>query len=219
MSERLNHPSTERLQAFVEESLPTAEHAVVDSHLAHCSECEAEVADLRALFAALSGLPAFEPGVGFADRVMAEVHVRQPAWAAAWEAASAWIDRVAPQTTKGWAAAAAVFALPVIGATVAVAWLLAQPGVSAQGLLTVSAVMAENAVVVGAQWVWAQLSTSTLAVWAAQAFELLGTVGRGQLGLAATVFATMTAGSIYILYQNLFRTQQQRRIEHASYVL
>jgi anti-sigma factor RsiW len=215
----MNHPSTERLQAFVEESLPGAEHAVVDSHLTHCSTCEAEVADLRALFTALSGLPRLEPSAGFAERVMADVHVRQPAWATAWAATTAWVDRVAPQTTKGWAAAAAVFALPVIGATVAVAWLLAQPGVSAQGLWTLTAVLTENAVAGAGQWVWAQLSTSALAVWAAQAFELLGSVGRGQLGLAVAAFATMTAGSIYILYQNLFRTQQQRRIEHASYVI
>ena len=212
---RLNHPSTERLQAFVEESLPGAERAVVDSHLARCSGCAQEVAEFRSLFTALGDLPTFEPAEGFADRIMTNVRVRQPAWAAA----SAWLDRVTPQSTRGWAAAAAVFALPVLGATLLMAWLLSQPGVSVQGLWTVATVVAEDAAVGASQWLWAQLSTSVLAAWAARALEFLGTVGRGQLGLAFVMFATATAGSVYILYQNLFRTQQQRRIEHASYVI
>lgn len=215
MSERLNHPSTERLQAFVEETLGDAERAVVDSHLSHCAECQTDVAGFRSLFTSLERLPTFAPTDGFADRVMANVRVRHPVLAGA----SAWLDRVTPDSTRGWAAAAAVFALPVIGATILVGWLLSQPGVSAQGLWTLTTVMAEDAVVGASQWVWAQLSSSVLAVWAARAVELLGTVGRGEIGLALVMFATLTAGSIYVLYQNLFRTQQQRRIEHASYVI
>ena len=215
VSERLNHPSTERLEAFVEESLDGADRAVVDSHLTRCSDCQAEVAELRTLFAALGDLPELEPSAGFADRVMARVRVRQPVLAAA----SAWLDRVMPQSTRGWAAATAVFALPVVGATVLVAWLLAQPGVSAQGLWTFGTALVADAAVAGAQWAWTQLSSSTLAAWAVQAAEVVGTAGAGQVGLVLLMFATLTAGSIYILYQNLFRPQQQRRIEHASYVI
>jgi len=216
---KLNHPSPERLQAFVEETLPGAERAVVDSHLTHCAQCQTEVAEVRSLFALLGGLPALEPTAGFTDRVMAGVRVRQSAWAGAWSTASAWVDRVTPQSTRGWATATALFALPVIGATVLVSWLLAQPGVSIQGLWTATAVVVENAAIGASQWVWAQMSTSVLAEWAARAVEFLGSVGRGEIGLALIMFAALTAGSIYILYQNLFRTQQQRRIEHASFVL
>ncbi len=112
-----------------------------------------------------------------------------------------------------------MFALPVVGATILMAWLLSQPGVSAQGLWTVTSALAGDAAVSSAQWVWAQLSTSTLAAWATWAADFVGTAGRDQIGLALVVFAMATAGSIYVLYQNLFRTQQQRRIEHASYVI
>lgn len=215
MSERLNHPSTGRLEAFVEETLDGADRAVVDSHLTRCSDCQAEVEELRTLFAALGSLPELAPTEGFADRVMERVRVRQPVLAAA----SAWLDRVTPQSTRGWAAAAAVFALPAVGATILMAWLLSQPGVSAQGLWTVTIALAGDAAVSSAQWVWAQLSTSTLAAWATWAADFVGTAGRDQIGLALVVFAIATAGSIYVLYENLFRTQQQRRIEHASYVL
>lgn len=215
MSERLNHPTAERLQAFVEETLDGAGRAVVRSHLAGCAECQTDVAEFRSLFAALEGLPQLEPTAGFADRVMKHVRVRNPLVAAS----MAWIDRIAPQSTRGWAAAAAVFALPVIGTTVLVAWLLSQPGVNAQGLWTFISALAGDAAVGTGQWVMAQLTDSTLSVWAARVMEFIGSVGRGELGLAVLMFTTLTAGSIYVLYQNLFRTQKARRIEHASFVI
>jgi anti-sigma factor RsiW len=211
----MNHPATERLQEFAEEVLGGPEHAVVDAHLAACARCRAEVEELRSLFLALSSLPAFEPTAGFADRVMKHVRVRQPVLAAA----AAWIERVTPRSTRGWATAAAVFGLPVIGATVLVGWLLAQPGVDAQGLWTLTTGLAGDAAVNVWQWTWTQLAGSTLAAWMVQVADLLDSVGRGEIGLAVVMFSTLTAGSIYILYQNLFRTQQQRRIEHASYVI
>ena len=221
MSERLNHPTTERLQAFVEETLDGAERAVVESHLTTCGECHTEVDELRLLFQALGSLPELDPAPGFADRVMRHVRVPRPAsaWAGATAAVEGWLERIAPKSTRGWAAASAVFALPVIGATVLMAWLLSQPGVSAQGLWTFLAALAGDAATGTGQWVWAQLSSSVLAVWATRAAEYLGTVGRGEMGLAVVMFTTLTAGSIYVLYQNLFRTRQPRRIEHASYVL
>lgn len=225
MSERLNHPTTERLQAFVEASLEDAERAVVASHLTGCSECRREADELRSLFQALGSLPVLEPSPGFADRVMRKVRVRRPAraWAGAWTGATAWaegwLERVTPKSTRGWATASALFALPVIGATVLMAWLLSQPGVSVQGLWTMLAALAGDAATGTWQWGWAQLSGSVLAVWATQAAEYLGSVGRGQVGLAVVMFTTLTAGSIYVLYQNLFRTRQPRRIEHASYVI
>ena len=173
------------------------------------------MAELRSLFTALGSLPALAPAAGFADRVMERVRVRQPVMAAA----SAWLERVTPQSTRGWAAAAAVFALPVVGTTVLVAWLLSQPGVSAQGLWTLTTALAADAAVGSAQWIWAQLSASALAAWVSRAAELVGAAGRGEIGLALVMFSVATAGSIYVLYQNLFRTPQQRRIEHASYVI
>ena len=102
-----NHPSTERLNAFVEAGLGTPEQARVEAHLAGCPRCRDEVAELRSVFTALSEVPRFAPSLGFADRVMADVRVRQPAVAGA----AAWagrLERLVPQSTRGWAAAAAI---------------------------------------------------------------------------------------------------------------
>lgn len=213
MNESRHHPTAERLQAFVEESLERRQRAAVESHVSVCEQCGGEVEELRVLFGALSALPTFAPSAGFADVVMAKVRVRRPAFAGA----DAWLERVTPRTTRGWAAAAAVLALPVLGATLLLTWLLTQPGVTPQGLWTLAGGMVGEAAVSGWQWAWAHFAGTTLAAWLARAAELALTVGRGEIGLAAVLFATLTAGSTYVLYQNLFRTEE-RRTQHATYV-
>lgn len=213
MSHRSDHPGTERLQAFVEDSLDESRHAAVESHVSVCTECRAEVEELRSLFTVLSDLPSFAPSAGFADLVMAKVRVRQPAFAGA----GAWVERVVPHTTRGWAAAAALLALPVLGTTLLVTWLMSQPGVTPQGLWTLASGFTVDALSSGWQWAWARFAGTTLAAWLGEAAGLAQTVGRGEIGLAAVMFAMLTAGSTYVLYQNLFRPDE-RRTQHATYV-
>lgn len=52
--------------------------ASVLAHLAECRACHALAANDRALVDALASLPHFGPTEGFADRVMARVHVADP---------------------------------------------------------------------------------------------------------------------------------------------
>lgn len=217
MSENVEHPTTERLQELVEESLDERQRAVVESHLSVCASCSREAEELQALFGALSELSTFAPSPGFADAVMAKVRIREPVLAPLFAGAGAWIERITPQTTRGWAAAAAMLALPLVGATLLVTWLMAQPGVTPQGLWTLTSEFAGSAASTGWQWAWARFAGTNLAAWLAQASELAQSVGRGEIGLAAVVFATMTIGSAYVLYQNLFRPEA-RRTEHATYV-
>lgn len=213
MSETLNHPSPDRLEALVEATLDGADQAVVESHLATCERCRAEVADLRSLFEALSALPEVAPSAGFANRVMKGVRVRRPvlAWL------NEWIERLTPDTNRGWAIAAAVVAMPVLASTALVWWLLSHPEVSVESLWLVASAMMSEGLSSGWQWVWASLAGSGLAVWASSLMDLAESLGRGGLGLAAVMFATLTVGSVYVLYQNLFRTNA-RRTEHASYL-
>ncbi len=213
MTENLTHPTPERLEALVEETLDPGDRAALEMHVATCARCSVEVDELRSLFAALGALPEMAPSARFADRVMTRVRVRRPALA--W--ANAWIERITPQSTRGWAAATAVFALPVLGASLLVLWLMAQPGVSAQGLLTVTSNLVGSAASSAWQWTWIRLAGSGIAATAIELFQFVASVGRGEIGLAMVMFATLTIGSIYVLYQNLFRTTP-RRSQHASYV-
>jgi anti-sigma factor RsiW len=213
VNEKRNHPTPERLQQLVEESLDREQRLAVESHVQECPDCRVELEEVRSLFGALATLPRFAPSPGFADLVMARVRVRQPAFAGV----NAWIERVTPHTTRGWAAAAAVLALPVIGATILVTWLLSRPGVTPQGLWTVATHLVEQGVSSGSQWAWARFAGTSLATWLAQAADLVQTVGGYEIGMAAVLFATLTAGSTYVLYQNLFRPEA-RRNENATYV-
>ena len=208
-----NHPSSERLQELVEGILDRPDRAVLDAHLATCVRCQAEVDELRSLFELLSDLPELAPSPTFANRVMAHVRVRKPAFA--W--ADAWVERLTPRTTRAWAFASALLALPLIGLSAVAWWLVSQPGVNAQGLWLVVSGLARNGFAAGMQWVVPRLANSALAAWGSSAMELLDSVGRGQIGLALVMFATFTAASIWVLYKNLFRTEA-RSTDYASFV-
>ncbi len=213
MNDMLKHPTTERLESFVENALDEGQRRVVEAHVSSCPDCRVEVEELSSLFGALSILTQFAPSAAFSDTIMAQVRVRRQAFAGA----SAWVERVTPHTTRGWAAAAALLALPVVGATLLVSWLMSQPGVTPQSLWALTGDMTGRAVSSSWQWVWAEFAGTSLAAWLTQAAALAQTVGRGEIGLAAVLFATITAGSTYVLYQNLFRSEA-RRTEHATYV-
>lgn len=213
MSETLNHPPPERLEAFVEESLGEGDRSAVGVHLATCERCRTEVVELRSLFEALATLPELSPRTGFADRVMRKVHMPRP-WLV-W--VNAWVDRVTPATNRGWALAAGMLAVPVLALTGMAWWLLSQPEVTPERLWLVATAMTGEALGTGWQWLLGAFARSTLAAWLGGLVELAESLGRGGLGLAAVMFATMTAASIYVLYENLFRTSG-RRTEHASYL-
>jgi multisubunit Na+/H+ antiporter MnhB subunit len=213
VSDKLNHPSEDRLEAYIEETLDGAARSVLESHLATCARCRTEVIELRSLFEALSSLPQLSPSVGFADRVMKDVRVRRPVLARL----NDWVERLTPHTDRGWAVATAALAMPVLASAALVWWVLSQPGVSAQGLALVATSLASDALATGWQWLWMTFAGSQLALWTGALLEMAESLGRGGLSLAAVMFAAMTAASIYVLYQNLIRPQP-RRADHASYI-
>ncbi|HUL79837.1 MAG TPA: zf-HC2 domain-containing protein [Vicinamibacteria bacterium] len=85
----------ERLSAYLDGELEVAERAAVQAHLAACAECAAFLADLAAIDAEASGLPADAPEgyfERFPSKVMARLEMarrpwRPPVWT--WAAAAA----------------------------------------------------------------------------------------------------------------------------------
>jgi len=212
LSDSPQHPTPERLQAFVEEGLDEAERAVVQAHVATCGQCQAELQEWRSLFVALAGLPQHAPSVGFADRVMAGVLVRQPRSVRVPEL----LRRLVPNTTAGWAFATAFMALPVLVGTSLVVWLMSQPGVTVQGIWLIVAHGITTGASAAGSWVWGQWLQSPLAVYTAEAFRAISAESGSVIGLTLVGLATLTAGSIWILYENLFR-RRTRRSHYASY--
>lgn len=196
------HPATEEVEAYVAGSLSAADRATLESHLAGCPECTAEVEEWRALFAGLAALPQIEPSPGFADRVMAQVRVRQP-----WHVRIViMLRRFLPSTTGGWLLATAILALPVLTMGGALTWLISRPWLSLGDLWTYLGFRAEEfmtAIVrrVAIMILENQTSLSILE-WVHQTMTAIGAPG---VGIAALIGAVVMTLSVWTLYQNLFR--------------
>ena len=72
------HPSAERLGAFVDGELTARVARSVEDHVSSCGRCASDVEDLRALFSELDGLPRLVPLEGFAARVLQDVAPADP---------------------------------------------------------------------------------------------------------------------------------------------
>jgi anti-sigma factor RsiW len=212
------HPTADRLEAFVEGLLDKAERVVIESHLLGCPHCQTQVDEWRVLFAALSGLPQFEPSPGFADRVMAGVQLtpgsRRSTWQSAWgwaagraTAASAAAAGLLPKSTLGWAMVTAFLALPVVAGGAFVTWLLSRSYLTPETLWAYVSTQAVDAIRgVGTAALTAALQTDLISWLVMQLGHLIQNAGATGVGaiLAAASAATML--SAWILYRNLIRT-------------
>ena len=78
MTEQITHPESGELQDFIEGSLDKSSAAVLESHVLGCARCQKEITELRSVFSALARIERFSPGLGFANRVMAQVKLPEP---------------------------------------------------------------------------------------------------------------------------------------------
>lgn len=92
------------------------------AHVRRCAECRAELEAQRAVVADLEQIPHFAPAASFADRVMANVHVFEPAHVAAAQTARRWLPESRPARVVIGALAACVALFVSAGAL----WTLAQ---------------------------------------------------------------------------------------------
>ena len=213
-----HHPSADRLEAFVEGTLQDGDRVVMESHLLSCPACQTQVEEWRGLFAALSTLPQFEPSLGFANRVMAQVRVSpRGAWQEWAERANALVVRAAPKTNYGWALAVAFFALPIILGGSAIAWLVSNSYISPDALLGYS----RESLVEGLQGIGSTaigfVMQSDIAAWVvANVSTVVTTAGVTGLGAILAGTGTMTVLSTWVLYRNLFRSPS-RESDYALY--
>jgi hypothetical protein len=92
------------------------------AHVRRCADCRAELAAQRAAVTALEQIPHFSPSASFAERVMANVQVFEPAHVAATETARRWLPESRPARVFIGALAACVAFIISAGAL----WSVAQ---------------------------------------------------------------------------------------------
>ena len=214
------HPAADRLEAFVEGTLENGDRVVLESHLLSCQACQVQVEEWRALFAALATLPQFEPSIGFANRVMAQVRVAPRAAWQEWAArANALVARVAPKTNYGWSLAVALLALPILLGGGAIAWLVSNSYVSPEMVLGFTREsMVEGLQGIGSTVIGSIMQTDIAAWVVANVGAVIGTAGATGIGAILAGAGATTVLSIWVLYRNLFRSPS-RESDYALYSL
>jgi hypothetical protein len=87
-------------------------------HLRDCAQCRTELTALREFVMDIETLPELAPTAGFADRVLAEVHVFEPWHVAARTSVARWV----PSSPLARIAAGATFTATATAVTGAAAW-------------------------------------------------------------------------------------------------
>lgn len=120
---------TDRLSEYIDDELPVADRAALESHLNSCTECSAVLADLQRVVARAGSLEPRGPARDLWQGVAARIGAR-PAVPTA-------MVPLAPRGEKRWSfslpqlAAAAVLLMTLSGGTV---WLVQSPGTTPAGV-------------------------------------------------------------------------------------
>ena len=218
MNDPILHPTAERLQAFVYQSLGVPDRAVVESHLTTCATCQGEVEEWRSLFSVLATLPHHNPSPHFADLVMSGVHLPDPWYVRAAASIGSQLQVFTPHTTRGWAFAAACMAFPFALFGTLAMWLLSQPGITVDSLYSFTTGKLHSFASGTASNTMASLLQSNVALYVARALEALNHAGLGAAGALLVGLAFLIALSAWFLYTNLFRPSTKREdSNHVSY--
>lgn len=217
MSDSILHPESEKLQSFVEGTLDDAGRAVLESHLLTCANCHAEVEEWRSLFNVLATMPQFSPSPMFADNIMASVKLPDPWYVRAVVRVGDRLHRYAPQSSRGWALAAACLALPMVLFGVFATWLVSRPYITPSNVFAFTMHRSEELVNSMMQGALSQVMQTDVALFIVRQLDALNSAGVGAAGALLAGVAVTTVVSIYILYQNLFRANAHKNESYASY--
>ena len=217
MSDSILHPSSVMLQNFAEATLGDADRAVLESHVMSCPACQTEVEEWRSLFSMLSTLPQFEPSIHFADNIMHHVELPDPWYVRGLVYVGDRLQKVAPKTTRGWAFASAMLAVPFATFAVLATWLLSKSYITPSNVFAFMWHQAEEFVRGAAAGAFASILQTDIALFAARGLNAISTAGVGTAGALFAGVAVATAASAYVLYQNLFRADAHRNQRYVTY--
>lgn len=181
MPNRTMHLSEPTIELLAEGALPPEEQAVAVAHIEACPRCAAEAEGVRALFAALDGLPRFATPAGFNDAVMARVVVAPQT-----SPVLAWLARWLPSTRRGWSVLIAALLVPVGAVVAGVVWALTRLTVPPALLAEWGISQMRDTALTGVSWVVSRVVES-------------GILTRGQDILDALLAVPATALSTVIL--------------------
>ncbi len=196
------HLSTERLQDFVDDALPSGGRREVQAHLATCSTCRTAMHEWESLAARLSELPRLAPSRGFADQVMARVQVPERATAPARPGFLEVVGGLVPSTTRGWALTGLAAAVPAAAMALLAAYVLTHPVLGAGELASYTWWKATDLFSAGVAYLADWLVDQALAGPWLPVVEAVAASPATAFGALAAGW-TLAAGAAWVLYRNL----------------
>lgn len=168
------------------------------AHVRRCAECRAELEAQRAVVADLERLPHLAPAPLFADRVMAQVNVFEPAHVAAADTARRWLPESRPARVFVGAFAACVAAIVSGGAL----WAMARLDL----VVALTGMFGDRARVAGRHLI-GEVAASA---WGQPAAEALAAGGPGTLALAFAALLVAIA-AVALALRSLASAARRRR--------
>ena len=235
-SRRPAHPVGERLQDFLDGALGAPQVARIATHLESCTTCASEVDAWRAVYGRLAGLERYAPSEGFADRVMAAVHVPaleaataastaaggRPSWARAltalrlpeWRRVLAPVGRFVPRTRRAWAALAGVALTPAVTVGLVLYTVFSHPTLTPQALASF-AVWKLTELVASAWGAAGQLALDAAQVLGVDALFDALIDAPFMLAGGALAYSVVAALALRVLYKNLTGHRSHARLSHS----
>jgi anti-sigma factor RsiW len=201
------HLPGERLQEFLDESLPSRQAARVRVHLSACTLCREELEGWDKVHRTLGKLTLLHPSAGFRQRVMALVRISRPAPQKLWKTmprrAVAWARSFLPQTRRGWAIAGGMASAPTITFGALIFLVFSHPLLSVGSFTTYLSWKAGDLLSALLSAVGGGLVESVALF---RAFALVDTLREAPflVGLGGLVFCLLSTAAFWVLYRNLF---------------
>ena len=155
--------------------------------------------------------------LGAPDHIMASVKLPDPWYVRAVIRVTDRAQRFAPQTSRGWALAAACLALPLTLFGVVATWLLSKPYMTPSNVFAFTVHRGEEFFNSVAQGAFSQVMRTDVALFLVRQVDAINTAGIGAAGALLAGIAVTTIVSIYILYQNLYRANAHKNDSYATY--
>jgi anti-sigma factor RsiW len=229
-SPRPEHPADERLQDFLDGSLPSRQLARIASHVRGCAACTAEVEAWQAIFAGVGSLEAFAPTKDFAARVMAQVRVPDAAATVApaaerapvgaglrwpdWRRALVAVGRFVPRTRRAWAALSGAALTPAVTVGLVLHSVFSHQSLTPQALASF-AIWQVSDVFSAA---WGAMATAALDVSQAVGVDSLVRAlfdAPFMLAGGALAYSVVSALALRVLYKNLLSGRRYARVSHS----
>ncbi len=200
------HLRPDTILDYLDGAAPASAVRRVEAHVEACAACHREVSEWQDVFHGLESLDRVSPPAGFTGAVMARVDARERPVATREpdlvDRALGWLEPLRPRGPRGWAAASAVAATPVIALVSGVLALFSHPLLTPSNLAAFLWWQVSDTAGAFATGALQGLAQSPLLLEIRETLQLLADAPL-LVGAGAVMFSALTLAALWILHRNL----------------